>query len=105
MECGSLRCFCCRRNQDYRVTWHTVSFTSSRKSCTSLTSDEQHLALLLDCPHARLLVLVFLLRNVYGLFDVSENEVAMRVVCLDMLLAMHVHIYKLLHRDSRVVCP
>jgi hypothetical protein len=58
-----------------------------QKSCTSLTSDEQHLALLLDCPHARLLVLVFLLSNVYGFFDVSENEVAMRVVCLNTVSA------------------
>jgi hypothetical protein len=46
------------------------------------TSHKQHLALLLDRPHAGLLVVVFLLRNENGFFDVSENKVAMRVVCL-----------------------
>jgi hypothetical protein len=54
------------------------------ESCTSLTSDEQHLALFLDCPHAGLLVIFLLLSNVYGFFDVSENKVAMRVVCLNL---------------------
>jgi hypothetical protein len=52
------------------------------------TSHKQHLALLLDRPYAGLLVVVFLLRNEYCLFDVSENEVAMRIVCLSKSISL-----------------
>jgi hypothetical protein len=51
------------------------------------TPDEQHLALLLDCPDARFLVIVFL-RHEYRFFDVSEHEVAMRIVCLKALVSI-----------------
>jgi hypothetical protein len=46
------------------------------------TSYKQHLALLLHCPYARLLVILLLFCHKYCLFDVAENEVAMRIVCL-----------------------
>jgi hypothetical protein len=44
------------------------------------TSYKQHLALLLDRPYARLLVLFLFLCHKYSLFDVAEDEVAMRIV-------------------------
>jgi hypothetical protein len=55
--------------------------------CTSPTSYEQHLALLLDRPYAGLLLVILFLCNIYGFFYVSENEVAMRVVCLNTVSA------------------
>jgi hypothetical protein len=41
------------------------------------TSHKQHLALLLDCPYAWLLLVVVFFGNVYRFFDVAEDEVAM----------------------------
>jgi hypothetical protein len=41
------------------------------------TPDEQHLALLLDCPDARFLVVFLLFRNEYSLFNVTEDEITM----------------------------
>lgn len=57
----------------------TVSMHSARLLHTSY---KQHLALLLHRPNARFLVLLLFLCHKYCLFDVAENEVAMRIVCL-----------------------
>jgi hypothetical protein len=51
------------------------------------TSHKQHLALLLDRPHAGFLVIFFLFRYEYGFLNVSEHEIAMRVICLILLVS------------------
>jgi hypothetical protein len=64
-----------------------VSYALGLDAHQGPTSYKQHLALLLHCPDAWFLVVLFLLSHEYCLFDVAKNEVAMRVVCLFLLVS------------------
>jgi len=68
------------------------------------TSYKQHLALLLNRPYARLLLLLLFLCHKYCLFDVAENEVAMRIVCLKVPVSFW-RCASLVRANIRAVCP
>jgi len=91
LRLGPLRGSLCRCDQDYGVSYayNQLKVLLAHSSLPCRTSHEEHLALLLDCPDARFLVLFFLLRHKYGFFHVSEYKIAMRVVCLRCLVSKH----------------
>jgi hypothetical protein len=52
------------------------------------TSNKQHLTLLLDRPDAWFLVLFLLFRHEYRFLNVSEHEIAMRIVGLKVTVSI-----------------